>query len=93
MKINDDSCITDIRQLVSKIDEIQGQVIGLMKFQNKGIGAEVLSMVKRRAQQLTLPVTLNVLLNNPAVSLYLRNGFTTISENDFEYQLIYQATL
>ena len=37
MKINDDSCITNIGQSVSKIDEIQGQFIGLVKFQNKGI--------------------------------------------------------
>lgn len=60
----------------------------LPEFQKRGIGAEVLAMVKRRAQQLKLPVTLNVLLNNPAMSLYLRNGFSVVSENEFESKLI-----
>ena len=37
LKIDSDGNITSIGQNVRKIDEIEGQYIGLMKFQNKGI--------------------------------------------------------
>ena len=37
LKINDDGFITNIGQKVTEINEIQGQYIGLMKFQNEGI--------------------------------------------------------
>ena len=37
LEINHDGFLTSIGQKVSKIDEIQGQYIGLMKFQNEGI--------------------------------------------------------
>ena len=37
LKINDSGYITSIGQKVTEIDEIQGQYIGLMKFQNEGI--------------------------------------------------------
>ncbi len=45
------------------------------KYQGKGIGSRVLTVVKKRALQLCLPITLNVLINNPARGLYLRHGF------------------
>lgn len=59
-------------------------------YQGKGIGTKVLAVVKRKAEKLELPITLNVLLNNPAMSLYLRNGFNKIKEAHFECQLIYR---
>ncbi len=59
----------------------------LPEFQNRGIGAKVLELVKRKATELNLPVTLSVLLHNPAKSLYLRSGFKVIEKNEFEYQL------
>ena len=37
LKINENNYITEIGQKVEKIEEIQGQFIGLMKFQNEGI--------------------------------------------------------
>jgi L-glutamine-phosphate cytidylyltransferase len=37
LKINEDSDIIDIGQPVSNISDIQGQFIGLMKFQNNGV--------------------------------------------------------
>lgn len=57
------------------------------KFQGKGIGSKVLTVVKKRALQLCLPITLNVLLKNPARGLYLRHGFQVENKNRLEYQL------
>lgn len=59
----------------------------LPEFQSRGIGAKVLELVKRKAHEQSLPITLNVLLKNPAKSLYERAGFKVIEQNDFEYQL------
>ena len=57
------------------------------KFQGKGIGSMVLSVTKKRALQLCLPITLNVLLKNPARALYLRHGFQVVNKNRIEFQL------
>ena len=57
------------------------------KFQGKGIGSKVLTVVKKRALQLCLPITLNVLLKNPARGLYLRHGFQVEKKTRIEYQL------
>lgn len=64
----------------------------LPQFQGKGIGAEVLRIVKRKAAQKHLPVTLNVLHKNPAKFLYLRQGFIVVSENDLEYAMLCPTT-
>jgi len=57
------------------------------KYQGKGIGSKVLTVVKKRALQLRLPITLNVLLKNPARGLYLRHGFQVEKKNRLEFQL------
>ncbi|TYK64924.1 GNAT family N-acetyltransferase [Colwellia echini] len=57
------------------------------KYQRKGIGSKVISVVKKRALQLRLPITLNVLLKNPARGLYLRHGFQVEKKNRLEFQL------
>ncbi|MFB0980934.1 MAG: GNAT family N-acetyltransferase [Alteromonadaceae bacterium] len=57
------------------------------QYQGKGIGGKVLGLVKVKAMELGLPLTLNVLLSNPVISLYLRNGFSVISQNVLEYQM------
>jgi|TARA_B110000908_G_C9994969_1_gene331485 ribosomal protein S18 acetylase RimI-like enzyme len=59
----------------------------LPEFQSKGIGTLVINVVKKRALQLCLPITLNVLVNNPARALYLRHGFQIKNQNKFEYQM------
>jgi ribosomal protein S18 acetylase RimI-like enzyme len=58
---------------------------------NLGIGSKVLTLVKKKAIQLKLPITLNVLLDNPALSLYLRQGFVVTGDNELEYQMRWQA--
>jgi len=57
------------------------------KYQGRGVGSRVLMVVKKRALQLCLPITLNVLLKNPARALYLRHGFQVDNKNRLEYQL------
>lgn len=57
------------------------------QFQGKGIGGKVLVLVKEKSKQLKLPLTLNVLLANPAISLYLRHGFVVTGQNELEYQM------
>lgn len=60
----------------------------LPEYQGQGIGSKVLSVVKKKALQLQLPITLNVLLKNPAKGLYLRHGFQIESKNKVEFQMI-----
>jgi ribosomal protein S18 acetylase RimI-like enzyme len=74
--LNDTSKSLHIRQL---------QI--LPDFQGEGIGSKVLTVVKKRALQLQLPITLNVLLNNPARGLYLRHGFQIEGKNKLEFQM------
>lgn len=59
----------------------------LPKYQGQGIGSKVLTVVKKRALQLQLPITLNVLLKNPARGLYLRHGFQIEGKNKLEFQM------
>ena len=59
----------------------------LPEYQGKGIGSKVLMVVKKKALQLCLPITLNVLLKNPARALYLRHGFQVEGKNKLEYQM------
>lgn len=59
----------------------------LPKYQGQGIGSKVLSVVKKRALRLCLPITLNVLLKNPARALYLRHGFQIEGKNKLEFQM------
>lgn len=59
----------------------------LPEYQGQGIGSKVLMVVKKRALQLQLPITLNVLLQNPARGLYLRHGFQIEGKNKLEFQM------
>ncbi|WP_159819440.1 GNAT family N-acetyltransferase [Colwellia sp. 20A7] len=59
----------------------------LPEYQGKGIGSKVLTVVKKKALQLQLPITLNVLLKNPARGLYLRHGFQIEGKNKIEFQM------
>lgn len=59
----------------------------LPEFQGQGVGSKVLTVVKKRALQLQLPITLNVLLKNPARGLYLRHGFQIEGKNKLEFQM------
>ena len=59
------------------------------KFQGFGIGSMVLELLKKKAISLCLPITLNVLENNPAKNLYLRKGFQVENSNQLESRMIW----
>ncbi|MCO4798097.1 MAG: GNAT family N-acetyltransferase [Colwelliaceae bacterium] len=56
-------------------------------FHNYGIGSKVLSLLIKKAEKKSLSITLNVLIDNPALNLYLRNGFAIEGETKLEYQM------
>lgn len=57
----------------------------LPKVQNKGIGGKVLDALIERAKQKGLDISLYVLKNNPAKSLYLRKGFNIVEQDRLQY--------
>jgi len=57
------------------------------EFHRLGIGSKVLKVVKKYGVKLKRPVTLNVLLANPALGLYQRHGFEIENKNELEYQM------
>ena len=62
----------------------------LPQYQRLGIGSRVLELVKRKAQEKQLAITLNVLLKSPAKQLYLRHDFVVMNSNKLEYQMRWQ---
>jgi ribosomal protein S18 acetylase RimI-like enzyme len=56
--------------------------------QGKGVGAEVIRRVIEQADRDSLPVTLCVLRNNPAIRLYERLGFRVVLQNPTELSLV-----
>lgn len=62
----------------------------LPEFHGLGIGSLILTMVKRKAIEKQVSITLNVLLNNPAKQLYLRHDFIVSSVNELEYSMRWQ---
>jgi ribosomal protein S18 acetylase RimI-like enzyme len=72
------------------IDEWPGHVqLGefylLPAFQRRGIGREILELVIENAAAKHLPVRLECLKWNPAISLYKRAGFVVTRESDIHY--------
>ncbi|MDG1752301.1 MAG: GNAT family N-acetyltransferase [Thalassotalea sp.] len=59
-------------------------------FHNCGIGSRVLALLKKKAQERNIAITLNVLLENPALKLYQRHGFIIEKETQLEYQMRWQ---
>jgi ribosomal protein S18 acetylase RimI-like enzyme len=49
--------------------------------QRQGLGTAVLAYCQQRAREAEKPLTLQVLRNNPAFSLYKRQGFEVYAEN------------
>lgn len=57
----------------------------LPEYQRKGIGRKVIDVCKKKAHQKGSSLTLNVLMNNPAKALYLRNGFQIESSDALQH--------
>lgn len=63
------------------------QIQILPSHQGRGIGREVMSSLLTEAKQMGLPVSLNVLRDNPARRLYERLGFRISSKTEFELRM------
>jgi GNAT superfamily N-acetyltransferase len=63
----------------------------LPQYHGLGIGSRALELVKRKAQEKHLDITLNVLMKNPAKQLYLRHNFVIIDTNELEFQMRWQC--
>ena len=50
------------------------------EFQKKGLGAVLISKIIERSEKLQIPITLFVITNSPAKSLYARFGFVITEE-------------
>jgi GNAT superfamily N-acetyltransferase len=62
-----------------------GEFYLLPRFQNQGIGTQVLKTVIAEADLLQLPIQLEYLKWNPVGVLYARVGFVVTSENETHY--------
>jgi len=62
-----------------------GEFYLLSKFQRKGIGTKILQKFLSECDAESKKVTLEYLKWNPVGSLYKRNGFEVISENEIHY--------
>lgn len=71
--------------LPDRIHIRQFQILPL--FHRMGLGSYVLNVVKKKSQEHKLPITLSVLLANPAKTLYLRHGFHVEEQLKLEYKM------
>lgn len=60
------------------------------EFQNQGIGSAMLRAELARATSLGLPIRLRVLLQNRALALYQRHGFTVTGETETHYLMAWE---
>lgn len=58
------------------------QVHLVKRYRNLGIGSRLIRAVMARAEELGLPLTLNVIRGNPAIALYHRLGFRVVAEDE-----------
>jgi len=64
-----------------------GQFFILPDYQNKGIGTHLLKTILDKADQRGKNATLRFLKNNPAKSLYVRNGFQVVHTDERLYYM------
>jgi len=65
----------------------------LPEYQNKGIGTYLVEQLKQEAEQMGIPLLLNVAKDNPnAQRLYERLGFSLIGQDEKEYHMEYQSS-
>ena len=56
-------------------------------FRNRGIGTKVLRMLLAEARRMAKPMTVTVVVFNPALAFYQRAGFRIVSELDQRFRL------
>ncbi|MEP3892151.1 MAG: GNAT family N-acetyltransferase [Hellea sp.] len=63
------------------------------QYQGRGIGSDILSALQNEAQGGKVPITLNVIENNPALNLYLRKGFKKTGMNGHHIEMKWSPDL
>ena len=71
-----------LQTVVSKDEEFLGQIFVDARFQNRGIGTEVLRRIIEEASRRALSVRLAVVKFNPSRRLYERLGFRVTHEDE-----------
>ena len=72
--------------VVEKGEELELERFYIMpQYHSQGIGTCVLKSIMEKANMLGKTIKLMVLTNNPAISLYLKNGFSTVREDNLFY--------
>lgn len=64
----------------------------LPSYQKRGIGSKVLNAIKQKANRENKPITLFVLLANPAKNLYLKEGFVIEQTDRFQHSMRYSTS-
>ena len=77
-----------LQTVVSKDEEFLGQIFVDARFQNRGIGTEVLRRIIDEASRLKLPIRLAVVKFNRSRSLYQRLGFRVTHEDERKVYMI-----
>jgi GNAT superfamily N-acetyltransferase len=67
------------------------QVHLVERYRNRGIGSRLIRAVMARAEELSLPLTLDVVRGNPAGALYLRLGFQVVAEDEELFTMRWDA--
>jgi len=62
----------------------------LPEFKSKGIGAELIRQTILRSEKIHKPITLFVVKNTPAKSLYERFGFVVTDDSEHNYKMCLQ---
>jgi ribosomal protein S18 acetylase RimI-like enzyme len=60
-------------------------------FRNRGVGTALVRRIQARGQSVGKTVSLSVVRNNPAVSLYRRLGFRIIGEDGLKLHMLWQV--
>lgn len=67
------------------------QIQILPEYQGNGLGAKLLTNLIKQANEKQQSISLSVLKSNPAMNLYQKLGFMTISESDIELTMEYAS--
>ncbi len=64
----------------------------LAEYRSQGIGSYFLKNLQEEAKQANIPLSLNVFkTNHSAFRLYEKLGFRIVSENEIQYEMIWEA--
>jgi GNAT superfamily N-acetyltransferase len=63
----------------------------LPPFQRQGLGSQLVLYLQQLAAAQSLPMSLHVAINNPAIALYQRLGFSVCGGDGMHHQMLWRA--